>query len=46
MFDKMTLIAPPKMQMYFTYRQPKEIAANALVRTNNCRADEPRRISA
>jgi len=25
------LIAPPKMQMYFTYRQPKEIAANALV---------------
>jgi putative ABC transport system permease protein len=28
------LIAPPKMQMYFSYRQPKEIAANALaVRT-------------
>src|SRR5213595_2966543 len=25
------LIAPPKMQMYFSYRQPKEIAANALV---------------
>jgi putative ABC transport system permease protein len=25
------LIAPPKMQMYFTYRQPKNIAANALV---------------
>src|SRR5207247_2031825 len=24
------LIAPPKMQMYFSYRQPKEIAANAL----------------
>ncbi len=25
------LIAPPKMQMYFTYRQLKDIAANALV---------------
>jgi putative ABC transport system permease protein len=25
------LIAPPKMQMYFTYRQLKNIAANALV---------------
>jgi len=25
------LIAPPKMQMYFSYRQPKQIAANALV---------------
>jgi putative ABC transport system permease protein len=25
------LIAPPKMQMYFSYPQPKEIAANALV---------------
>src|SRR5437764_1157227 len=25
------LIALPKMQMYFSYRQPKEIAANALV---------------
>jgi putative ABC transport system permease protein len=25
------LIAPPKMQMYFTYRQPKDIQANALV---------------
>ncbi len=25
------LIAPPKMQMYFTYRQVKAIAANALV---------------
>jgi putative ABC transport system permease protein len=25
------LIAPPKMEMYFTYRQPKELAANALV---------------
>src|SRR2546423_1524163 len=25
------LIAPPKMQMYFSYRQPKEIAANPLL---------------
>jgi putative ABC transport system permease protein len=25
------LIAPPKMQMYFTYRQLKDLAANALV---------------
>jgi putative ABC transport system permease protein len=25
------LIAPPKMEMYFTYRQSKELAANALV---------------
>jgi len=25
------LIAPPKMEMYFTYRQPKELAANALI---------------
>jgi len=25
------LIATPKMEMYFTYRQPKELAANALV---------------
>jgi hypothetical protein len=39
------LIAPPKMQMYFTYRQLKDIAANALW-SNNCRADEPRRICA